>query len=155
MASGMSEFQQLDTSAGLKNLRELDRYCYVVAGVVGEMLTELFCDYSNEIKKRRDELLPLAISFGQGLQMTNILKDVWEDLGRGPAGCRATSSGTPGLTFAVCPRDGTTPRSAGELSSSSVSHAGIWWTRCDSFSSSRRTRPASVVIVFGPSGWRC
>ena len=83
MASGMSEFQQLDTSAGLKNLRELDRYCYVVAGVVGEMLTELFCDYSNEIKKRRDELLPLAISFGQGLQMTNILKDVWEDLGRG------------------------------------------------------------------------
>lgn len=57
--------------------------------------------------------------------------------------------------FAVCRRDGTTPRSAGELSSSSVSHAGIWWTRCDSFSSSRRTRPASVVIVFGPSGWRC
>ena len=83
MASGMSEFQQLDTSAGLKDLRQLDRYCYVVAGVVGEMLTELFCDYSNEIRKRREELLPLAVSFGQGLQMTNILKDVWEDLGRG------------------------------------------------------------------------
>ena len=83
MASGMSEFQQLDTSAGLKDLRQLDRYCYVVAGVVGEMLTELFCDYSNEIKTRREELLPLAVSFGQGLQMTNILKDVGEDLGRG------------------------------------------------------------------------
>ena len=75
MASGMSDFQQLDTSAGLKDLRQLNRYCYVVAGVVGEMLTELFCDYSNEIEKRRDELLPLAVSFGQGLQMTNILKD--------------------------------------------------------------------------------
>ena len=83
MASGMSDFQQLDTSAGLKDLQQLNRYCYGVAGVVGEMLTELFCDYSNEIGKRRDELLPLAVSFGQGLQMTNIIKDVWEDLDRG------------------------------------------------------------------------
>ena len=83
MAEGMSAFQQLDTSGGLENLRELDRYCYVVAGVVGEMLTELFCDYSDEIGARRDELMPLAVSFGQGLQMTNILKDVWEDLRRG------------------------------------------------------------------------
>lgn len=83
MASGMSEFQQLDTSAGLQDLRQLNRYCYFVAGVVGEMLTELFCDYSNEIRTREDALLPLAVSFGQGLQMTNILKDVWEDLDRG------------------------------------------------------------------------
>ncbi len=83
MAEGMSAFQQLDTTAGLKDLRELDRYCYVVAGVVGEMLTELFCDYSDEIGERRSELMPLAVSFGQGLQMTNILKDVWEDLRRG------------------------------------------------------------------------
>ena len=83
MAEGMSAFQELDTSGGLKDLRELDRYCYVVAGVVGEMLTELFCDYSDEIGERRRELMPLAVSFGQGLQMTNILKDVWEDLRRG------------------------------------------------------------------------
>ena len=83
MAEGMSAFQELDTSGGLKDLRELDRYCYVVAGVVGEMLTELFCDYSDEIGERRREMMPLAVSFGQGLQMTNILKDVWEDLGRG------------------------------------------------------------------------
>ena len=27
--------------------------------------------------------LPLAVSFGQGLQMTNILKDIWEDRRRG------------------------------------------------------------------------
>ena len=83
MAEGMSDFQQLDTAGGLRDLRELDRYCYVVAGVVGEMLTELFCDYSEEIGGRRRELMPLAVSFGQGLQMTNILKDVWEDLRRG------------------------------------------------------------------------
>lgn len=83
MTEGMSEFQRMDTSAGLRDLRLLDRYCYVVAGVVGEMLTDLFCHYSSEIEARRDALLPLAVSFGQGLQMTNILKDVWEDLSRG------------------------------------------------------------------------
>ena len=27
--------------------------------------------------------MPLAVSFGQGLQMTNILKDIWEDRKRG------------------------------------------------------------------------
>ncbi len=83
MSQGMAEFQQRATSDGLNDLPHLDRYCYHVAGVVGEMLTELFCDYSAEINERRDELLPLAVSFGQGLQMTNILKDVWEDRRRG------------------------------------------------------------------------
>ena len=83
MARGMQEFQRLDTSAGLASLMQLERYCYFVAGVVGEMLTELFCDYSVEMNDRRGELLPLAVSFGQGLQMTNILKDIWEDRRRG------------------------------------------------------------------------
>ena len=31
----------------------------------------------------RDELFSLATSFGQALQMTNILKDIWEDSKRG------------------------------------------------------------------------
>ncbi|MBU0499784.1 MAG: phytoene/squalene synthase family protein [Gammaproteobacteria bacterium] len=79
MCQGMAEFQKSDKSFGLRNLGELDRYCYYVAGVVGEMLTRMFCDYSPEIALRRCELEPLAVSFGQGLQMTNILKDIWED----------------------------------------------------------------------------
>jgi farnesyl-diphosphate farnesyltransferase len=54
-----------------------------VAGVVGEMLTELFCDYSPEIARERPALSARAASFAQGLQMTNILKDVWEDRSRG------------------------------------------------------------------------
>ena len=83
MAQGMAQFQQHATTTGLNDLPHLDRYCYHVAGVVGEMLTELFCDYSAEINERRDELLPLSVSFGQGLQMTNILKDVWDDRRRG------------------------------------------------------------------------
>jgi len=51
--------------------------------VVGEMLTDLFCTYSPEINENAAQLRRLAPSFGQGLQMTNILKDVWEDRERG------------------------------------------------------------------------
>jgi farnesyl-diphosphate farnesyltransferase len=83
MADGMARFQESDVRHGLKDLAEMDRYCYHVAGVVGEMLTELFCAHDPEIDARRNTLMSLAISFGQGLQMTNILKDIWEDLGRG------------------------------------------------------------------------
>ena len=83
MAGGMAEFQQNATPDGLNDVPHLDHYCYYVAGVVGEMLTELFCDYSAEINERREELLTLSVSFGQGLQMTNILKDVWDDRDRG------------------------------------------------------------------------
>lgn len=83
MARGMAEFQLRASPSGLDDMQQLDRYCYHVAGVVGEMLTELFCDYSAEIDAHRDELLRLSVSFGQGLQMTNILKDVWDDRRRG------------------------------------------------------------------------
>ena len=83
MSRGMAEFQQSAGPAGLEDVPHLDRYCYHVAGVVGETLTDLFCDYSAEIGKRRDDLFALSVSFGQGLQMVNILKDVWEDQRRG------------------------------------------------------------------------
>lgn len=83
MSSGMMEFQVQSVNRGLKDLPSLDKYCYYVAGVVGEMLTDLFCDYSPEINKNRSQLMSLSVSFGQGLQMTNILKDIWEDWQRG------------------------------------------------------------------------
>lgn len=83
MAEGMIEFQQPTTEAGLDDMPHMDRYCYYVAGVVGEMLAKLFCDYSSEIAKHKDDLLKLSVSFGQGLQMTNILKDIWDDQHRG------------------------------------------------------------------------
>lgn len=83
MSRGMADFQQNKTLGGLVDMPHMDRYCYYVAGVVGEMLTELFCDYSPEIDARRSDLHKLAVSFGQGLQMTNILKDIWEDRARG------------------------------------------------------------------------
>jgi farnesyl-diphosphate farnesyltransferase len=83
MADGMAFFQQNASTRGLRDLKEMDKYCYYVAGVVGEMCTELFCIHSPFINENRDELMRLAVSFGQGLQMTNIIKDVWEDYERG------------------------------------------------------------------------
>jgi farnesyl-diphosphate farnesyltransferase len=83
MCYGMPRFQFSASVKGLAHSSELDDYCYYVAGVVGEMLTELFCDYSAEIAAHRSALSAMAASFAQGLQMTNILKDVWEDRSRG------------------------------------------------------------------------
>lgn len=83
MCRGMSAYQRNASVAGLADLADLDRYCYCVAGVVGEMLTELFALHSTGVHARRDEMLALAPSFGEGLQLTNILKDTWDDRRRG------------------------------------------------------------------------
>jgi len=79
MCEGMPEFQHQKALDGLPGLIDLDRYCYFVAGIVGEMLTDLFCEYCPELSEHRDEMMALSVCFGQGLQMTNILKDIWED----------------------------------------------------------------------------
>ena len=83
MCYGMPHFQRTASLRGLARSSDLDDYCYYVAGVVGEMLTELFCAYSRDIAQQRAALHDLAASFAQGLQMTNILKDLWEDRSRG------------------------------------------------------------------------
>jgi farnesyl-diphosphate farnesyltransferase len=83
MSHGMAEFQAQDLRKGLATLADMNRYCYYVAGVVGEMLTQVFCNHFPPMARLKERLLYLAVSFGQGLQMTNILKDLWEDLDRG------------------------------------------------------------------------
>src|SRR5256885_11545663 len=47
------------------------------------MLTGPFCGYDPAIGRQGTGLHDLDVSFAQGLQMTNILKDVWEDRSRG------------------------------------------------------------------------
>lgn len=79
MCRGMPEFQRNKSLRGLADLEELAEYCYYVAGVVGELCTELFVLHCPELAKHRDVMMRLAVSFGQGLQMTNILKDIWDD----------------------------------------------------------------------------
>ncbi|MEQ8660216.1 MAG: phytoene/squalene synthase family protein, partial [Gammaproteobacteria bacterium] len=83
MAEGMVHYQGQETLDGVADQAAMDRYCYYVAGVVGEMLTTLFCDHCRGLAARETEMMHLAVSFGQGLQMTNILKDVWDDRARG------------------------------------------------------------------------
>lgn len=83
MSDGMERFQEGAFAAGLDDMAHLSCYCYHVAGVVGEMLTELFCIHDPAIAARREALAPFAVAFGEGLQLTNILKDIWDDKARG------------------------------------------------------------------------
>jgi len=83
MSEGMARFQRHGRREGLRDVDVLGQYCYHVAGVVGEMLTDLFCIHSPLIAEHRERLRDLSVSFGQGLQMTNILKDMWDDQQRG------------------------------------------------------------------------
>ncbi|PIQ95902.1 MAG: squalene/phytoene synthase [Nitrospinae bacterium CG11_big_fil_rev_8_21_14_0_20_56_8] len=87
MAKGMAYFQQwFDFSrlTPLKNEQELEEYCYFVAGVVGEMLCNLLLTQLPNISTEcRQTMKQTAVSFGLGLQMTNISKDVVVDQSRG------------------------------------------------------------------------
>ncbi|WP_083811695.1 squalene/phytoene synthase family protein [Paenibacillus vortex] len=57
---------------------DLDKYTYSVAGMVGEMLSELWLWYDGTQSD-----LTKAIAFGRGLQAVNILRNREEDLKRG------------------------------------------------------------------------
>ena len=64
----------------IETMEDLDRYCYYVAGTVGNLLCELFAIHSPLIGKQRlQSLKSLSVSFGLGLQLTNILKDIHDD----------------------------------------------------------------------------
>jgi farnesyl-diphosphate farnesyltransferase len=86
MCSGMARFA-VDGSAQLEALgsvEDLDTYCYYVAGTVGHLLTALFLLHHGRASSgRRARLNALATSFGLGLQLTNIIKDIADDRQRG------------------------------------------------------------------------
>lgn len=83
MSEGMSFFHGKQNEVGLRDLAEFEKYCYVVAGVVGELLTTIFSNHSPAFKEQMAGHDNLAVAFGQALQMTNILKDSPEDKARG------------------------------------------------------------------------
>ncbi len=86
MADGMGEVVargQARGAPGLANLEETFEYCYYVAGTVGEMLTRLFLWHAPELESTAHEVESRAVAFGRALQLTNILKDIREDLLRG------------------------------------------------------------------------
>jgi farnesyl-diphosphate farnesyltransferase len=126
MCYGMPRFQFNASVKGLPRSSDLDDYCYFVAGVVGEMLTDLFCDYSPEIARRRTGLSALAASFAQGLQMTNILKDIWEDRSRGACWLPQEVFSRLGVDLANVSNESDDPRfRAGILELVAVAHAHL------------------------------
>jgi len=87
MSRGMSKFAQatgLKKFAFLRSMKDLDEYMYYVAGTVGYLLTALFSSYSHKITPPlQKRMTKLAESFGKGLQLVNIIRDMTTDLRRG------------------------------------------------------------------------
>jgi farnesyl-diphosphate farnesyltransferase len=85
MARGMNLYTHREAGAdgyvALHTTDDLSRYCYFVAGTVGHMLTELFAETLGEAldDDAHATLVRNAESFGSGLQLVNILKDVTDD----------------------------------------------------------------------------
>jgi farnesyl-diphosphate farnesyltransferase len=63
----------------LESLEELQEYCYIVAGIVGELLTELFVLADPALEAVAGELRERAATFGEALQLVNIVKDAADD----------------------------------------------------------------------------
>lgn len=79
---GMAGFVERSTESGslrLHDLADLERYCYVVAGIVGELLTDLFVIAAPSLAKVEHALRARAVTFGEGLQLVNITKDADDD----------------------------------------------------------------------------
>jgi farnesyl-diphosphate farnesyltransferase len=90
--AGMADFVERtqDGQLLLRDLDDLRQYCYIVAGIVGEMSTDLFVLGREALSGIAESLRARAPRFGEALQLVNILKDAAFDSreGRGylPAG---------------------------------------------------------------------
>ena len=85
-AEGMARFVAAagpDGAVELHDLADLERYCYVVAGIVGEMLTELFLLGGRALAPIARYLRERSACFGEALQLVNILKDSRADAAQG------------------------------------------------------------------------
>jgi farnesyl-diphosphate farnesyltransferase len=86
-ADGMAGFVGRTNERGLAlhSLEDLRGYCYTVAGIVGELLTELFLlvESPSSLRPAASELRARSRLFGEALQLVNILKDSDEDAAEG------------------------------------------------------------------------
>ena len=100
----------------LHSIQELKDYCYIVAGIVGEMLSELFLLDRPGLAGIAAYLRERAATFGEALQLVNILKDSAVDAKEGrrylPAevpkaevfALARRTSGSPATTSSPCRR---------------------------------------------------
>jgi farnesyl-diphosphate farnesyltransferase len=87
-ARAMAEVVERTDAGGLlalRTLQELRDYCFAVAGIVGEMLTELFIMQSPSLGVVAGDLRERSVEFGEALQLVNILKDASADAVEGRA----------------------------------------------------------------------
>ena len=84
-AEGMAGYvgRTKNGSLVLNDVADLKTYCYFVAGIVGEMLTELFLIGRPKLEAIAAFLRERAASFGEALQLVNILKDSAGDAAEG------------------------------------------------------------------------
>ena len=113
MATGMADYTKLYESkdngiTALTDIEDWDRYCYYVAGTVGQMMTELFIQHYNFDYNRASRLTELGNSFGLALQKVNVIKDVADDRKRGVCYLPASVMAKYGLTpSSLATADGT------------------------------------------------
>ncbi|GMH89397.1 hypothetical protein TL16_g11445, partial [Triparma laevis f. inornata] len=78
MGKGMAEFVGKDLGEGTRDVKEYDRYCHFVAGLVGEGLSRLFSTSGLEAPTLSSQI-HLSDQMGLFLQKTNIIRDYLED----------------------------------------------------------------------------
>lgn len=131
MAEGMSRYasraaERGDAASYLDDTAELRDYCFVVAGCVGVLLTELIharrAGEPEEVRRRRLELAPRV---GEALQLTNILLDWPADVRRGRSYLPASWLAEHGLTVADLSRPDRPQLRALALRLESLAHAAL------------------------------
>ncbi len=72
-----------DGRVALSSLEDLRDYCYIVAGIVGELLTSLLLHDAPQLAGEATTLRAHERAFGEALQLVNILKDEDDDASEG------------------------------------------------------------------------
>lgn len=91
IASGMQlelstffEYQTDQPIVAIPTTQDQEKYIYLVAGSVGEFWTNMTIRHTSSLSRHdADHMRQLGVSFGKALQLTNIIKDVPEDLRSG------------------------------------------------------------------------
>lgn len=77
--AGYVERGEADGSLRLRDVDDLRNYCYVVAGIVGELICDVFIHHQPGLESVGEILRGNAVAFGEGLQLVNILRDATDD----------------------------------------------------------------------------
>ena len=101
MRFDLTTFSRIDveTPVALNSTEQLDEYCNLVAGCVGEFFTDMAISHTPALAHwDAHEMRSLGVRFGKALQMTNILRDLPCDLRNGRCYIPKSALDSTGLT---------------------------------------------------------